>query len=133
MSGRGLPGALASTGSPCSNTGWTICAPSSMAMRVGSRTTASAHSTSRRCPPEWELGHDPNAFIPVRLERSREALLAGVSTSLDTNGGRTMKFSLEWLKDYLETGASLGEITAALNAVGHEVEGVEDPATRLNG
>lgn len=44
-----------------------------------------------------------------------------------------MKFSLEWLKDYLETEATAAEIAAALNAVGHEVEGIEDPAERLAG
>ncbi len=44
-----------------------------------------------------------------------------------------MKFSLEWLKDFLDTDASVAEIAAALNAIGHEVEGIEDPATRLAG
>ena len=44
-----------------------------------------------------------------------------------------MKFSLAWLKDHLETGASVKEIVDALNAIGLEVEGVEDPADRLAG
>lgn len=44
-----------------------------------------------------------------------------------------MKFSLTWLKDHLETEASLQEILDALNAIGLEVEGVEDPAERLAG
>ena len=44
-----------------------------------------------------------------------------------------MKFSLTWLKDHLETGASLQEILDTLNAIGLEVEGVEDPATSLAG
>ncbi|RXZ64856.1 phenylalanine--tRNA ligase subunit beta [Pelagerythrobacter rhizovicinus] len=44
-----------------------------------------------------------------------------------------MKFSLEWLKDYLETEASAAQIAAALNAIGHEVEAIEDPAERLAG
>lgn len=44
-----------------------------------------------------------------------------------------MKFSLEWLKYYLETEATLTQITDALNAIGLEVEGVEDPAERLDG
>ena len=39
-----------------------------------------------------------------------------------------MKFSLEWLKDFLETEASAAEIAAALNRIGIEVEGLEDPA-----
>lgn len=44
-----------------------------------------------------------------------------------------MKFSLEWLKHFLETEASAAEIAAALNAIGLEVEGVEDPAEKLAG
>ncbi|GMN02299.1 phenylalanine--tRNA ligase subunit beta [Erythrobacter sp. MTPC3] len=44
-----------------------------------------------------------------------------------------MKFSTTWLKDHLETDASLSEITDCLNAIGLEVEGVEDPAERLAG
>lgn len=44
-----------------------------------------------------------------------------------------MKFSLTWLKDHLETTASLAEILDALNAIGLEVEGVEDPAAKLAG
>jgi len=44
-----------------------------------------------------------------------------------------MKFSLSWLKDYLETDASAEAIAAKLNAIGIEVEGVEDPAEKLAG
>ena len=44
-----------------------------------------------------------------------------------------MKFSLSWLKDHLETTASVEEIAAKLNAIGLEVEGVEDPAAKLTG
>ena len=44
-----------------------------------------------------------------------------------------MKFSLSWLKDHLDTTASVEEISAKLNAVGLEVEGVEDPAAKLAG
>lgn len=44
-----------------------------------------------------------------------------------------MKFSLSWLKDHLDTTASVAEISAKLNAVGLEVEGIEDPATKLAG
>lgn len=38
-----------------------------------------------------------------------------------------MKFTLSWLKDYLDTNASLDEISIALTALGLEVENVEDP------
>ena len=44
-----------------------------------------------------------------------------------------MKFSLEWLKQFLETDAGIAEIAARLNAIGFEVEGIEDPAQRLDG
>ena len=44
-----------------------------------------------------------------------------------------MKFSLEWLRHFLDTRASVAEIAAALNAIGHEVEGIEDPAEKLAG
>lgn len=44
-----------------------------------------------------------------------------------------MKFSLSWLKDHLETTASVEEISAKLNAIGLEVEGIEDPAAKLAG
>ncbi len=42
-----------------------------------------------------------------------------------------MKFTLSWLKAHLETTASLTEITQALTSLGLEVEGVEDPASKL--
>ncbi|MBP5858035.1 phenylalanine--tRNA ligase subunit beta [Marivibrio halodurans] len=42
-----------------------------------------------------------------------------------------MKFTLSWLKEHLETEASLDEITTALTDLGLEVEGVENPAEQL--
>jgi phenylalanyl-tRNA synthetase beta chain len=42
-----------------------------------------------------------------------------------------MKFTLSWLKEHLETGAPLEEITEALTDLGLEVEGVDNPAERL--
>lgn len=42
-----------------------------------------------------------------------------------------MKFTLSWLKDHLDTDASLDEIATALSAIGLEVEGIEDPASKL--
>ena len=44
-----------------------------------------------------------------------------------------MKFSLSWLKQYLQTDATAGQVAAKLNAIGLEVEGVEDPALKLAG
>lgn len=42
-----------------------------------------------------------------------------------------MKFTLSWLKDHLETDASLEEIERTLSAIGLEVEGIENPAAKL--
>ncbi|MGK2742129.1 phenylalanine--tRNA ligase subunit beta [Tepidicaulis sp. LMO-SS28] len=42
-----------------------------------------------------------------------------------------MKFTLSWLKDHLETDASLEEIADKLTMIGLEVEGIEDPAAKL--
>src|SRR5690625_1782711 len=42
-----------------------------------------------------------------------------------------MKFTLNWLKDHLETDASLEEIVERLSMLGLEVEGVEDRAAGL--
>ncbi|MCC5986065.1 MAG: phenylalanine--tRNA ligase subunit beta [Pararhodobacter sp.] len=42
-----------------------------------------------------------------------------------------MKFTLSWLKDHLETEATLDQITEALTDLGLEVEEVDDPAARL--
>ena len=44
-----------------------------------------------------------------------------------------MKFTLSWLKDHLDTEASLADIADALTRVGLEVEGIEDPAEKLRG
>src|SRR6056300_1450341 len=43
-----------------------------------------------------------------------------------------MKFTLSWLKDHLETDASVDEICEALTDLGLEVEGVENPAAKLS-
>jgi len=42
-----------------------------------------------------------------------------------------MKFTLSWLKDHLETDASLDDILYALTDLGLEVEEVTNPADRL--
>jgi phenylalanyl-tRNA synthetase beta chain len=44
-----------------------------------------------------------------------------------------MKFSLEWLKYFLDTEATVAEVAAKLNAIGFEVEGIDDPAQKLVG
>ncbi|MEE7442080.1 phenylalanine--tRNA ligase subunit beta [Methylobacterium oryzae] len=42
-----------------------------------------------------------------------------------------MKFTLSWLKDHLDTEASLGTVAETLTRIGLEVEGVEDKAAAL--
>ncbi|WP_294319362.1 phenylalanine--tRNA ligase subunit beta [uncultured Sphingomonas sp.] len=42
-----------------------------------------------------------------------------------------MKFTLSWLHEHLDTDASLDTILGALNAIGLEVEGVENPGEKL--
>ena len=42
-----------------------------------------------------------------------------------------MKFTLSWLKEHLDTSASLETITEALTRIGLEVEAVEDKAAAL--
>ncbi|SFS05610.1 phenylalanine--tRNA ligase subunit beta [Sphingomonas jatrophae] len=42
-----------------------------------------------------------------------------------------MKLTLGWLKEHLETSATLDEVVVALTRIGLEVEGVDDPAARL--
>jgi phenylalanyl-tRNA synthetase beta chain len=44
-----------------------------------------------------------------------------------------MKLTISWLKDHLETTASVDEIAVALTNLGLEVEGIDDPAKRLAG
>src|SRR5271169_784871 len=44
-----------------------------------------------------------------------------------------MKFTLSWLKDHLETTASLNEIVETLTRIGLEVENVENPAAKYVG
>jgi phenylalanyl-tRNA synthetase beta chain len=42
-----------------------------------------------------------------------------------------MKFTLSWLKDYLDTTATLDEISQKLTAIGLEVEGSKIPRKRF--
>ncbi len=44
-----------------------------------------------------------------------------------------MKFTLAWLKDYLDTSASLDEISKTLTDIGLEVEDIIDPASKFDG
>ena len=44
-----------------------------------------------------------------------------------------MKFTLSWLKEHLETDATLDQIVETLTRIGLEVEGVDDPGKKLAG
>ena len=44
-----------------------------------------------------------------------------------------MKFTLNWLKDHLDTRADLETVTRTLTAIGLEVEDVSDPGAALGG
>ena len=43
-----------------------------------------------------------------------------------------MKFTLGWLKEHLETDATVDQVADTLNAIGLEVEEIENPAARLS-
>jgi phenylalanyl-tRNA synthetase beta chain len=43
-----------------------------------------------------------------------------------------MKFTLGWLKEHLDTEATVDQVADTLNAIGLEVEGVENPAEKLS-
>ena len=44
-----------------------------------------------------------------------------------------MKFTLSWLKEHLDTDASLTEVRDRLTMLGLEVEGITNPAESLRG
>ena len=44
-----------------------------------------------------------------------------------------MKFTLSWLKEHLDTNATLTEVRDALTMLGLEVEGITNPAETLKG
>ncbi len=43
-----------------------------------------------------------------------------------------MKFTLGWLKEHLDTDATVDQVADTLNAIGLEVEGIENPAEKLS-
>ena len=44
-----------------------------------------------------------------------------------------MKITIDWLKDHLDGDFTVADVVATLNRIGHEVEGVENPAEKLAG
>src|SRR3954454_1615001 len=85
-----------------------------------------------RSPRDAQIRHGR----PPRLLRRRyplaQALRLPRARRADAVGrGRRMKFSLEWLKQHLETEASAQEVADKLTAIGLEVEEVSNPAEAL--
>src|SRR6476661_10121823 len=73
---------------------------------------------------------------PARLLRRRyplaQALRLPRARRADAFGrGRRMKFSLDWLKEHLDTDASAEAVADKLTAIGLEVEEVTNPAEAL--
>ncbi len=62
----------------------------------------------------------PFVHMPDGLPRSSQDQRA------ETDGDDIMKLTLSWLKDHLETDASLAEIVERLTSIGLEVESVDD-------
>ena len=44
-----------------------------------------------------------------------------------------MKITLSWLREHLDGDFTVADVVATLNRIGHEVEGVENPAEKLAG
>ncbi|HKX87951.1 MAG TPA: phenylalanine--tRNA ligase subunit beta, partial [Sphingopyxis sp.] len=44
-----------------------------------------------------------------------------------------MKITLEWLREHLDGDFTVADVVATLNRIGHEVEGIENPAEKLAG
>ena len=70
---------------------------------------------------------DLRAFFDADLRWLRHY---GFSGSLEAV---TMKFTLSWLKEHLDTNATLAEVRDTLTMLGLEVEGITDPAEALKG
>src|SRR6476659_2016332 len=84
-------------------------------------------------------GHRPHRDVEIRharfarVLRSRRALAIALRFSAARlpharRGIERMKFTLSWLKEHLDTSASLAEIVDKLTMIGLEVERVEDKA-----
>src|SRR3546814_18496233 len=48
-------------------------------------------------------------------------------------GSFGMKITLDWLREHLGGDFTVADVVATLNRIGHEVEGVENPAEKLAG
>src|SRR5262249_37392130 len=89
-------------------------------------------------------GHRPYRHAEVRHSRSAQLLrirsalasplrLLGARMAVPHRRAGPMKFTLSWLKEHLDTGASLAELRERLTMLGLEVEDISNPAETLKG
>ena len=116
----------------------------------GAVTAASATSAARRSPISTSAWKGASIFMLGAMDRPadyRPTLHAYVREQLPfvhmpdglprypktsvprPDGNDTMKITLSWLKDHLETDASLSEIVERLTSIGLEVEAVDDKSS----
>src|SRR3546814_8066405 len=77
-----------------------------------------------------QIWNDRLARLLRRRSPLAEALrLFGAGRADIVGGSGRMKFTLSWLKDHLDTSATVGEIVDALTRVGLEVEGRSEEHT----
>ena len=97
------------------------------------------HPSRRAFHPPWldrlAVGRafGPHAHLSVTRSACTLANLCHCLCRLDVcqKRPRAMKFTLSWLKDHLDTDASVDEIAEALTDLGLEVEEIVNPADRL--
>src|SRR3546814_18847516 len=92
-------------------------------VRLRLRHRSARHAEIRHGRPSCLLRRRPALAPPLWLFEPRRA-------HVERGSGR-MKFTLSWLKEHLETDASLEAIVDMLTCIGLEVEGVEHPAEQL--
>src|SRR5688572_25683087 len=86
----------------------------------------------RRSPRHAQIWNERSArFLRRRSALAAPLWLLRARRAHAFRGSGRMKFTLSWLKDHLETGATLEQILDKLNAIGLEVEGVDNPAEKL--
>ena len=91
----------------------------------------------QRVPAEW-YGHIAHTHRAIDDARGFANVLAKLVLDLRHPAHRQrpkvsqhMKFTLDWLKEHLDTTASAEEIGKALTMIGLEVEEIVDPAEKL--
>ena len=117
------------------------------------RTTASPRSTCRRWPAacrrdDWDAAQAP---LPLRggvggggnectiaefvrippLPAPPQRGEGTAARAMTRTRWSAMKFTLSWLKDHLDTSASVEELADKLSSIGLEVESVDDPGKKL--